>query len=258
MILDNIVLLVTGCIAPADDQKLYLNNVNIRLNQYIDSILYYIEQSRFKKIVFCENSNYTLDTSIIDEASVKLGKKFEYITFLGNRDLITRYKNKGCGEDEITTYAVNNSLLLRDNDYFFKITGRLKILNINQILEGLDLDGTYFNRNIYGVYKSLDTRFYLINKKKYLNEISGCYERCGDYSIDYEKAFYQLVRNYHCFRNYPLVNGVSGGSGRNYSLNNGYQFRIFDTFCQLRIFNTLYFFLHIYIKVFRRLKLFRE
>ena len=59
---EKIILIITGCINPNPNQGwLVLKNVDERLKQYVESIIFYIENSPFKGIVFCDNSNYVCD-----------------------------------------------------------------------------------------------------------------------------------------------------------------------------------------------------
>ena len=124
------VLLITGTISPSRGMKnTALSNVEERLALYIKSIEFYIVKSPVKKIVFCENSNFKtkkLDFLFCKAKNYK--KQFEYISFQGN-EIEGNIHGKGYGDGEIINYALNNSFLLKADNYFIKLTGKRLILN---------------------------------------------------------------------------------------------------------------------------------
>ena len=104
------VLLITGtvqvdphmpCIAIADEDE--------RFNAYIDTVMWAINETKFDKIVFCENSGYKFNLDIVDNEAKNAGKRFEYITFIADTDRVVKM-GKGYGEGEIIDYALTNSL----------------------------------------------------------------------------------------------------------------------------------------------------
>lgn len=129
-------LLITGCIDVSNNIKyLKIKNKNDRLNQYLETIRWAIEETNFNNIIFCENSNYEYDFDSYVSKLKNINKKnFEYLTFKGDTKNTDKH-GKGYGEGEIVKYAYNNSKFLKDSDYFYKLTGRLKIKNINKILK---------------------------------------------------------------------------------------------------------------------------
>ena len=229
---NKILLVITGCLNPVKDQKyLIISNVNVRINQYYQSIDYYIRYTTIKNIVFCENSGYECAiTPKLNKTASLFNKNFEYLSFRGDSSLVTRYSNKGIGEDEIMNYICNNSKLYKEIEIITKVTGRLILRNIDQLLKNIDYNN-YFYQDLYRGKdrEALDTRFYIILKETYESRIRNCYSGISDYTICYEKVFYQLLHPYYCqLPEYMHFEGVSAGNGIDYSEINKYRIKIFD------------------------------
>lgn len=58
-------------------------DTNVRLQQYLDNIIFLITKSKFlNKIVFCENSGYYNQIfDFLKQLAELYNKKFEYLTF---------------------------------------------------------------------------------------------------------------------------------------------------------------------------------
>ena len=54
------ILIITGTIKPQKSNLAKINNEFERLEQYKKSLRFYIEKSKFKKILFIDNSNFLL------------------------------------------------------------------------------------------------------------------------------------------------------------------------------------------------------
>ena len=74
MVKDAIILL-TGTINPVG-MNVKLKDPQIRLRQYSSAIIYFIEKSDFKDIVFVENSNYEFETYPYEYLARLYGKRF--------------------------------------------------------------------------------------------------------------------------------------------------------------------------------------
>jgi len=214
------VLLVTGTVFP--DEKtpyLFIKNSDERLEQYKNSLLWFIKETIIDNIVFCDNSLCSAEQfSDISDLAKSKGKKFEFISFSGNKSMVLE-KGKGYGEGEIIQYALNNSVLMKDTDYFIKVTGRLKIINFDKILRKLKPNGFYIN--MFNKVR-VDTRLYAISKSMYLNFFIHAYEKVNDHEGYYlEHSFTDVIRNntIPCrnFPYYPQFDGVSGSTGKQYN-----------------------------------------
>lgn len=125
----NKVLLLTGCINPNGMVHTVLQDPNVRKQQYISAIRYYLENTQIP-IVFVENTN----TDISGEFSTAdYSKRIEFITFSGND--FDKSKGKGYGEALIVDYGFTHSQLLKEAETIIKISGRHKVLNLSRLVK---------------------------------------------------------------------------------------------------------------------------
>tara|TARA_B100000929_G_scaffold288090_1_gene275893 strand:- start:180 stop:929 length:750 start_codon:yes stop_codon:yes gene_type:complete len=121
---NDLVLLLTGNITPNSISNITIKDPELRRQQYIEAIDFYLRNTDFK-IVFVENSNDHLDSFPLNPG------KIEYLTF--NSIPIKPDRGIGYKEIEIIDYAFKNSKFLRTGKAVVKITGRLKVLNLNAL-----------------------------------------------------------------------------------------------------------------------------
>ncbi len=259
-------LLITGCIDPERNQKwLLISDAKTRLDQYIDSIIFYINSSAFSNIIFCDNSNFDYDAkdSLISYALSK-GKKLEWISFEGNKELVKKW-GKGAGEDEIVSYVLKNSELMKTANSFAKVTGRLKLQNINQMIQKCHSQNNYFLKDVYrGNKNGVDTRFYFINKLFFTKNLQHCYQKSEAVENlsgkPLEEIYFKLLNNnYKGFTRYFKFSGTSAGNGRNYEKEWPCLLLFWDFLARLRLFNSLFELVFISMKIkFKLLKLFKK
>lgn len=212
------VLLITGCILVDKNMPFVkVNDSNERLDAYCQTILWAIQDTFFDKIVFCENSGYDFDSSYYQELAKKFKKEFEYLTFSGNRE-IANQKGKGYGEGEIVLHALKHSKFLKNADAFCKITGRLKISNVNSLIHSVKKN-YFMNKRLL---KEVDTRFYCIQKKDFWEHLKDSYQNVNDHNHYFlEHAYYDSLKKgkvkYRCFYEMPLFQGISGSTGKIYT-----------------------------------------
>lgn len=254
----SVVLVITGCISPIKDQAhLVLKDVDERIRQYLKSIKYYIEDTDFYNIVFCENSAYELEERFeLEKDAEALGKHLEWLSFNGNLTEEAKYSNKGIGEDEIMDYIFNNSQLIQNAKTFVKVTGRLILNNINSIIKYAHYGSNYFYRDLYGnVNHGVDTRFYVVDTSYYKNCLRNCYTKTDDKEMRYEDAFYVLMDGkYELFPIYPRFHGSSSGNGKIYDDEGETKLKFLDLMCRLRWYNKYYSFIYYYFKIIRKFK----
>lgn len=256
------VLLITGCIKPDINQRfLLLSDINERYKQYIDSAEYYILNSPFKKIVYCDNSNVQYDiNSGLKEKAQKLNKEFQWIQFQGNNKKVVIH-GKGYGEGEIIDYALSHCTIIKNCSSFAKVTGRLCIKNIKQIMKQVSAERSYFNLDIYRA-KGIDTRFYICQKDFYIKHLRYLYMSATEQEKDntIEDVFYKALRKIHGWSAlplYPRFSGKSGGNGRNYDNEPELKLKFFDIMCKMKCFNLLYgFYKRTLFRVVYKIKLF--
>lgn len=247
-------LLITGCINPIKKQDwLQISNDEVRLRQYVDSIKYYINESCFEKIVFCENSNYQCDERFeLERCAKNMKKNFEWISFSGNSEIVKKW-GKGAGEDEIVSFAIKNSAILNQADCFAKVTGRLILKNVNSIVGKCKNNKNYFIRDVYRDKNRLgvDTRFYIIEKSFFEKKLMDCYKEIKDEkSIPLEEIYYSSLKGrYYCFREYPRFEGCSAGNGRDYGKEPFVQLVYFDFFARIGLFNKFFNIVFLFVRL---------
>ena len=218
------VLLLTGAINVLHHKVPFttITDLEERLSQYLYSIEYSIDHYHsIYNIVFCENSNYAYDYASLIEKAKKKGKKLEVLAFEGNYPIIQK-KGKGYGEGEIIEYALKNSMLLKNCQSFYKLTGRLTIKNLDQIAVSTQAENVFIwhHKEIYQIKTDyVETFFYKVNKEFYTKELLDAYKEVDEINhLNMEHLFYERLKkqNIRSFK-YPLqVIGNSGTSGKLY------------------------------------------
>lgn len=211
--------IITGTIRPASQMRqLVLRDEEERLKQYEEGIRFLIDSGAFTKVVFCENSNFgTEKLSYLVQKAKNAGVELEVLSFQGNVEDACVH-GKGYGEGEIMSYAFSHSSLLKTEAYFVKITGRLKIDNIEDIVKHMREHRTYFNipnrtrRDIY------DTRFYGMPISQFKDCFLSAYRQVMDEGgMILEVVYTQVLRNCGIkvsnFPRYPRIVGMSGSGG---------------------------------------------
>lgn len=238
--IDYPVMLITGTIQVNKYMPyVKISNVTERLNAYIDTIKWAIEKTLFQHVVFCENSNFPLDTSELEKMAQVNRKKFEYITFGGNEKKMIK-QGKGYGEGEIISYALDHSELLKTAKHFVKITGRIIVENIDHCIRSV--------RNYFMMVegeKKIDTRFYCVKIQDYDAYLRYAYEEVFDErGIYLEHVFYKVINqhllSYRSFYEMPWIKGISGSTGESYELNRGKRTRVMLNYlCRINVYNSI-------------------
>lgn len=210
---NDIVILLTATIKPGRMIMTKLKNEEIRIQQYLNAIEYYLVNTKFN-IVFCENTNTNIFSKINSEYKES---RLEYLSFSGN-DYDFSY-GKSYGERKIIEYALENSKFLGKAKYILKITGRLKILNINRLI-----NSTINNRTVYCEFlfkEFICAVCYILPKdslKKFINmEISSFNENIGNHI---ETALYKYLlsdKSLNIKEFHPIIDGISGSFNVKYN-----------------------------------------
>lgn len=229
--------IITGTIKPNCAQnQLSLSNYEERFEQYVACIEFYLNSGAFSAIIFCENSGYKIERFRELEKKAKRNNiDLEILSFEGNQQKIEQ-QGKGYGEGEIMEYVLHNSKLIKEHNFFVKITGRLMIINIKKIIKTIDIKNIYFNipnkilRNIY------DTRFYGMSVNNFQYYFSKKYiEVMDDRGIYLEHVYTDIIKKYKLkivnFPWYPRIKGVSGSSGVIYDYSE-WKCKIKDILCK--------------------------
>lgn len=217
-------VVISGTINPNNSVPfLKLNSSKERLIQYEMTIRNLLNNKNISKVVFCDNSNYSFETKEFNELAQNQKKEFEYLTFCGNYENVKRF-GKGYGEGELLKYVLDNSELLKNEKYFYKLTGRLILLNMDKIIKKTNQNINYFNKiNFFNNNDKADTRFYGIKIEDYKRYFSHAYKKVDDYNGNYlEHVFYRIIKDNNIqhknMPSYPRFYGISGSSGASYQL----------------------------------------
>lgn len=214
--------IITGTINPnASMGQLIVRNEDERLKQYIEGLVQVIESKAFSKIVFCENSNYGVEKmEVLYDLARENSALLELISFQGNEEKC-RFHGKGYGEGEILKYVLENSTLACDEDYFVKITGRMKVMNISEIVSRLKNNKTYFNVPNHTCREFYDTRIYAMPIARFKTCFIDAYRKVKDNEgVFLEHVYTEVLRENRIkvtnFPRYPRIIGVSGSTGMQY------------------------------------------
>lgn len=214
-----LVILLTGCVNPNGMAYTKLQDPATRLKQYTEAIQWYLYHTN-KKVVFVENT--LCDFSDIFSEYIESGR-LEYITFKGNE--YNRSLGKGYGEALIIKEALKRSVFISSSDQILKITGRLILKNLNNIIgNSSKVDTLYANTEIvngHGICQSFvfvcPPKFlsnFFINNINLLNDSKGYF---------FEHLLYDSMINWLMLGNAQeefidplIIDGVSGTTGGKY------------------------------------------
>ena len=212
---DRIVILMTACVFPEGKNIVKLSDPTIRKKQYLDAIEFYLRETKCN-IVFCENSG----TNIYDDVSFHEKERLEYLTFSfrGGED-----KGTGYGEAKIIEYAIRNSQFIRKASGVIKITGRVRILNINEICRSAH---TKNNRQFVSISFCSDLGL-MTSSVCFLATKEWLFDTMVSYIDNFNNLSDKLLENYiyikivedsalKIFRLNPIINGICAGINRPY------------------------------------------
>lgn len=211
--------IVTGTIRPAPQMsQLVLRDEDERLKQYEDSLQSLLCSRAFTKVVFCENSDYGMERmSYLKDIAGENGVELELLSFRGNVEKACIH-GKGYGEGEIMAHVFSHSELIGKETYFVKITGRLKVDNIKDIVSRMNKQRTYFNTPNHTRTDIYDTRMYGMPTRQFKDFFLHSYEQVLDeQGIFLESVYTQTLQKYSIqvrnFPRYPRIVGISGSGG---------------------------------------------
>jgi hypothetical protein len=111
-----------------------------RYNDYVSAIRFYasLSDDRIVSVVLCENSNHNF-RDLVDLLNTQSNQtEFEILNFIGNSK--TAGTHYGYSELGIIDHAIEQSQLLKKCDSFLKISGRLMLSNIIDLLSFIPND----------------------------------------------------------------------------------------------------------------------
>ena len=231
-IIDDTLLLLTASINPNNMPGAILDTKQ-RLQDYKAAFTYYLENHpRVSKILFAENSGWPLDEIKEISKSNPHNKQIEFLSLDINN--FPREFGKGYGELNLITEAINRSRLAKETRYVAKVTGRLLITNLSQLLERvsgpLELQCDLRDHPVYEWLRlpycgrQCDTRLIVFTPiffAKHLEHLIAGHEQ-GEFCIEHK--FYHTIKpiddgkNIVCrFPIEAIYSGLAGHKGKNYS-----------------------------------------
>jgi len=182
--------------------------------------LYFWASIGVDKIIIADcNGKALLD---INEISLikELGIEIEQISYLQDNKVVEE-KGKGYGEGALIDFALNNSELLRNEEYFYKCTGKLychNFTNIHKIISENKIKTILWN-NENDSTNQVDTRFFYTNHnfcKKYL---IPAYKNVNDRQDKWaEHCCYEFANKtlFPAITQKPIICGFSGTFNTHY------------------------------------------
>jgi len=210
------ILLMSACVAPPKQNNLFLSDVDERLFDYRKALAFYLSSKEITSIVFCDNSNCEIDYCAEEELAKKNNKNLEILKFSSDSNKTAIY-GKGYGESVLLDYVFDNSILLVKEKYFYKVTGRLIVENIDRIIEQNGTSVIRFDRNIYSG-SSFDSRFFGMPTDIYKKYFYGKEYLVNDCAVRYIEHVYKAISDIHklesqCHSRLPDIRGRSGTAG---------------------------------------------
>jgi hypothetical protein len=214
------ILIITSTVY-VNSRLTVLIDPEIRLKQYVDSIIFYLRTISIDAIIICDNSGFDYRSiSELKTLAAKFNKRLEIHSFQGDEKKILQ-AGKGYGEGEMLRFIFEHSELLKAYDSFFKITGRVMVLNFDSIAKSINPDRIYFQK-IRSIFlkdiKVADTRFYYCSKSVFTKYLINAFIRVNDPGGYYlEHAYRDDLDNnavvFRAFEKLPIFDGVSGSHG---------------------------------------------
>lgn len=216
-----------------------LEDATERLSQYEAALTYYIEKTSFKYIVFVENSGYPFNQEKYRRMAAEYGKEFEFLyRFLDdemNRDI--KLRGKSLGEMDLLSYAVQESKLIHKVEFFYKVTGRCRVKNIDRIIasarnvnEFISFNRRKWTRTVFFKMSKSDFLMYMLPLMGQIQE---------DRHMGIETVWYQALKRTSiksdCFWEMPHICGTIGGTGKNYEKGKAYYF-LANVLCKLHVY----------------------
>lgn len=211
-------LLLTGTI---DSRAFDGSGIDLkkRLKEYENSIERYICETEFNPIVFIENSGYSFDSERFEKLAEENDKQFEFLNGTICKEEVKAH-GKGYGDSLLIYEGLTKSKLLKNVDFFYKLTGRIFLKNSRKIIASC-----HKHRNEFISYDGMGwviTYLFKANKSDYLKVMENVFLQCDDKSLrDMEICFwlrlYKSDLDIGSFNTYPVIDGNMGVSNTPYT-----------------------------------------
>lgn len=146
--------------------------VSKREKEYFESIYYYLNESDFDKIIFCDNSNHNFQyKDILQNFAKEKWKILELLRFKWNPIYPKKYWY-WAWEQEILDYIFDNSKYIHSERTWFKLTWRYIVKNINKTIHKLNFQDIYFQKQwIRARQLWVSTAFFKVSNEFYKKHI---------------------------------------------------------------------------------------
>lgn len=163
-----------------------------RERDYLDCMRFYLAQSRVHQVVFVENSG--ADLRSFRELACPSSKRLELVSL--DQNSFPPEFGKGYGEARLLDAALAASELLRAAPAFMKATGRIRVRNIDELIEAVDPSSSgHFDVRDHDWYRRLrlrasshhaDTRFFVVGRDLFAAHFRCLHEThtIGTFSIE--------------------------------------------------------------------------
>jgi hypothetical protein len=228
-----VTLLLTATISPPKGATdLARCDPSDRLRDYSEALRFYLSRDDrlIDKIIFVENSNSDLSPLVSLSNAVPHNKEVEFVSFIGGNDFPPEY-GKGYGEMKMIAYALDRSRLAKRTRVFWKATGRLKLLNIERLIERsplgeydlyCDMRSANGLSGLFTKINEMDARFYSFTHHGYdtfFKFEEGLLRRAHIEHLLFDRVLKLLPREKVVprFLVQPYIGGYSGSENKNYS-----------------------------------------
>lgn len=213
----NYPILLTATIKPQTTYELNLTDSNKRYHQYVDNLIRLITTTNFTQFVFCENSNTWIKHSkMLEELCSYHGKEIEILSFSWDSEK-TKQLTRAFWDQEIMEYAVQHSHILAKSEWFYKLTGRYRIKNLNEVIEKRRESKNIFIR--WGVGKdTVHTCFFKTTTSYFVEHFmwkADQLPRFENHSL--ERLYYRYIKqsgiNMTIHKTHPIFSGERWAGG---------------------------------------------
>ena len=215
------VLITTANKPPKDTPSLQMTNVAMRYVTAKASVFFWAAHG-IEKIVIADATGGCLLND--EEVSLlkQIGVDVEQISYCQNEGLI-KSQGKGYGEGALIKFALENSILLRSENNFFKCTGKVYCRNFKTVLQMINENNI---QNIFWRHLGegdllqpwVDMRFFYTTKKFCEENLIPAYQNSDDHKANIEFLCFNVLneklQTAKALR--PLLSGFSGGTGKEY------------------------------------------
>lgn len=205
-----IAILITGTIVP-NSNFVANTNSDIRRKEYLDNLIYYSGEFKNYDIYFLENSNYDFSND------TEYQKLFNNNTIHLIKFPVSDKVNEGKGYQEFSMIDQAIEQLNNKYEYFVKITGRYRVLNLKDLIENLSKD---FTADSHKKSKVTETNVFIVKTSFYIKYLKDKYTLANDANnVFIEHVVYSTIsqnnlwNNLSLFNRNPLIKGTSGSYG---------------------------------------------